>query len=196
LEVVRPDALQRRQRAHEHVIRTLEVARFLDRRHVLRLLDDADDGRVAAVAGAEGAGIDVCNVVADRAVRHALFHVAQRVDQTLRLLARRPQDVKRETLCTLRSDAGQALQFLDETDQRIWQGHYIPGSFMPGGSMPPIFCAISSSALRWASLIAATMRSCSISISSFETTSGSIFSDCTCLAPLITSFTMPPPASP
>src|SRR5712692_3776384 len=59
-----------------------------------------------------------------------------------------------------------------------------------------MFCCISSSALRWASLIAATMRSCSISTSSFETTSGSIFSDCTCLAPLTTTVTMPPPASP
>ena len=47
--------------------------------------------------------------------------------------------------------------------------------------MPPILLAIASSALRCASLIAATIRSCSISTSSFETTSGSIFSDCTCL---------------
>ncbi len=48
---------------------------------------------------------------------------------------------------------------------------------MPGGSMPPIFFCISSSAFRCASLTAATIRSCSISTSSFDTTSGSILID-------------------
>src|SRR5258708_21561313 len=67
---------------------------------------------------------------------------------------------------------------------------------MPGGSMPPICCAISSSALRCASLMAATIRSCSISTSSSEPHAGSLFSDCTCLAPLTTTVTMPPPALP
>ena len=52
LQVVRADALQRRQRAHQHVIHALELARLLDRRHVLRLFDDADDLVVAIVAAA------------------------------------------------------------------------------------------------------------------------------------------------
>ena len=47
LQVVRTDALQRRQRAHQHVIHALELARLLDRRDVLRLLDDADDVVIA-----------------------------------------------------------------------------------------------------------------------------------------------------
>src|SRR5689334_9376321 len=38
------------------------------------------------------------------------------------------------------------------------------------------------------------MRSCSISTSSFHTTSGSILIDWICLAPLTTTVTMPPPA--
>ena len=50
LQVVGPDALQRRQRAHQHVIDALELARLLDRRHVLRLLDDADDPAVAVAS--------------------------------------------------------------------------------------------------------------------------------------------------
>src|SRR4051794_9882365 len=72
----------------------------------------------------------------------------------------------------------------------------MPGSFMPGGRIPPTFLVISSSALRCASFNAATIRSWSIPTSSFETTSGSIFKDWTCLAPLTTTVTMPPPALP
>src|SRR5262245_41986900 len=62
--------------------------------------------------------------------------------------------------------------------------------------MPPILAEMVSSAFRCASCSAATIKSCSISTSSFDTTSGSIFSDCTCLAPLTTTVTMPPPALP
>src|SRR5512134_2633817 len=36
--------------------------------------------------------------------------------------------------------------------------------------------------------------SCSISTSSFDTTAGSSVIDCSCLAPFITTVTMPPPA--
>ena len=35
LQVVRADALQRRQRAHEHVVEAFELARLLDGGHVL-----------------------------------------------------------------------------------------------------------------------------------------------------------------
>ena len=65
-------------------------------------------------------GIDGGDVVAHRAVGDALLDVAQRVDETLGLLARRLEDVERETLRALRADAGQALEFLDESDERIW----------------------------------------------------------------------------
>src|SRR5207249_11122056 len=103
-------------------------------------------------------------------------------------------------------DAGQTLQFFDEAKERVRErhdsresqaaSHLRLQSFIPGGSMPPIVFDISSSALRCASLIAATIRSCSISTSSFETTSGSIFTDWICLAPLTTTVTIPPPALP
>src|SRR5262249_13520102 len=67
-----------------------------------------------------------------------------------------------------------------------------PGILRPP-IIPPIFCDICSSAFRCASLTAARIRSCSISTSSFETTSGSILIDCSCFAPLTTTVTMPPP---
>ncbi len=56
--------------------------------------------------------------------------------------------------------------------------------------MPPTFAEIASSALRCASWNAATIRSCSISTSSFDTASGSILIDCTCLAPLMVTVTV------
>ena len=57
LQIVGPDAVQRRQGAHQHVVEATEVARLLHRRHVLGLLDDANDFVVAAVMRAEVAGI-------------------------------------------------------------------------------------------------------------------------------------------
>src|SRR5215831_14428966 len=159
--------------------------------------------RIAGLVAAEDAGIGVGDVVADRTVGHALFDVAYRVDQTIGQLARRAEEMKGEPLRAFRADAGQALQFFDESYKRIRQGHqspnhevaesYIPGILSPP-IMPPIVFDISSSALRCASLTAARIRSCNISTSSFETTSGSILIDCSCFAPLTTTVTMPPPA--
>ena len=53
-----------------------------------------------------------------------------------------------------------------------------------------------SRALRNASLVAATIKSCSISASPDLSTSGSIFNATTCMAPLTLTVTMPPPAVP
>src|SRR5207302_6061900 len=177
-----------------HVIDALEVARLLDRHHVLRLLDDANQVAIAGVAAAEDARVGVGDVVADGTIGDALLHLAHGVHEAVGLFARRLENVKREPLRALGTDAGQALQLLDEADEGLGQAHR-PGIFSPP-IMPPIFCDISSSALRCASLIAATIRSCSISTSSFDTTSASIFSDSICLAPLTTTVTIPPPALP
>ena len=48
LQVVGPDALQRRDRAHQHVIQAAEAAGAIDDADVLRLFDDADDAVIAA----------------------------------------------------------------------------------------------------------------------------------------------------
>src|SRR6185295_2772775 len=76
---------------------------------------------VAALAAAEVAGIRVGDIAADRAVRDTLLHLAHGVGETIGLLARRAQDVKRETLRALRADAGQALQFLDQSGEGLGQ---------------------------------------------------------------------------
>ena len=133
LQIVGTDAVQRRQRAHQHVIDAAELARLLDDRDVLRLLDDADQPLVAGRAGAERAGIGVGDVIARRAVGDALLDVADGVAQPLGILARRAQDVEREPLRALGADAGQLLQLLDEADEgsgrdTMWS---IPNSQLP-----------------------------------------------------------------
>ncbi len=47
LQAVGTDAVQRRERTHQHVIRALEIARLLYCGDVLRLFDDADGALVA-----------------------------------------------------------------------------------------------------------------------------------------------------
>src|SRR6185503_7428423 len=133
LQVVWADTVQRRQRAHQHVIQAAELACLLDDGHVLRLLDDADHFLVARCAGAEGARIGVGDVIASRAVGNAILDVADRLAQAFGILARRAQDVKSEALGALRADAGQFLELLDEPDERIWerQQRSIPNSQFP-----------------------------------------------------------------
>src|SRR5204863_2228457 len=115
LQIVRANPLERRDGAHQHMVYALELARLFDRAHVLRLFDDADDVVVARVIAAEPARVLIGDVVANRAVGHALLDVAESARQHVDAFARRLQDVKGKTLRALRADAGQALQFFDES---------------------------------------------------------------------------------
>ena len=124
LQLVGPDALQRRQRAHQHVIHALEVARLLDGGHVLRFFDDADEVVIARVRAAVHARIDVGRVAADRAVRDALLDVADRVDEPIGLVARRSKNVKRQPLRALRADARKPLELIDEPSERFRIRHW------------------------------------------------------------------------
>ena len=63
----------------------------------------------------------------------------------------------------------------------------------PPCSAPPSWLCWSSSAIRSASLIAATTMSCSISTSSGSTASGSIVRLSRRMSPVIATLTMPPP---
>ena len=74
---------------------------------------------IACRAGAEHARVRVGDVIADRAVGDPFLHVADRLAQTLGVLTRRPQDVKRQPLRALRADAGQLLQLLDKPSERF-----------------------------------------------------------------------------
>src|SRR5678816_2825625 len=96
LEIVRADAVQRRQRAHQHVIDAAELTGLLDDRYVLRFLDDANQALIARRARAERARIRFRDVVARRAIGDALLDVADGLAKAFRLVARILQNVKRE----------------------------------------------------------------------------------------------------
>src|SRR5205823_757843 len=116
-----PDAVQRGERAHQHVIDAAELARLLHHRYVLRLLDHADYALVARRVRAEDARILIRDVVAGGAVGDALLHLADGVAQPLGLVTRILEDVKREALRAFGADAGQLLQLLNEPGERFGQ---------------------------------------------------------------------------
>ena len=87
-EISRTHAVERRQPSAEHVIEASELAGPLDRADVRRLLDDADQRRVAPRIAADRTDVVFGEVEAARARSHALAEGDQRVCETLALLRR------------------------------------------------------------------------------------------------------------
>ena len=90
------------------------AARALDCQDVQRLLDDADHGAIAVAVGADRARVDVRRVLAERAEGDALLDLDDRLGQGGRFFLGGAQEVVGETLGALGSDAGQAVQLLDQ----------------------------------------------------------------------------------
>ena len=196
------DALDRRDRALQHVVPAAELLRALDRDDVARLLDDAQHGRIAPLVATERAQLTLGDVEAPAAPRDALLRLDDRRGEPLRVLGRRLQQVERDALRRLRADAGQPAELVDELlDRDLVEGRHPrqaaeAAEVEPAGDARPCFSACSSCARRSASLTAATTRSSSISTSSGSTTSGEIVTACSSPAPVTVAFTMPPPAEP
>ena len=76
-EVVGADAVDRAERAAEHVVEPAVLAGALDRGDVLRLLDDADRRAVPAGVAADAAAVLVRDVAAQRAEPHLLADLLQ-----------------------------------------------------------------------------------------------------------------------
>ena len=98
LEVLGVDAVDRRQRAAEHVVAAAELVRALDRDHVAGLLDDADQLGVAPLVLADPAARPVGEVEADLAQADPLLDLADRVGERERVLVVGAQDVERQPL--------------------------------------------------------------------------------------------------
>ena len=105
------------------MIDAFEFAGLLNRRHILRLLDHAEDAVIAIGIAAEDAWIDVGDVMASRAVRDAFFHVADGVSQPLGRVAGGLENMKSQALGSLGADTWQALQFFYETNEGWGKGH-------------------------------------------------------------------------
>src|SRR4029078_5665103 len=97
-----------------HVIRAGELVRALDRDDVARLLDDADHGPVAPLVEAELAELALGEVEAAPAPGDLLLRLDDRSRAPARVLRRDAQDVERDALRRLRTDAGQAPELVDQ----------------------------------------------------------------------------------
>ena len=72
------------------------------------------------------AGIDVGDVVADRAQVQAGLHLADGVGEQFGVFVAGAQDVKGEALRRLAAHAGQLLQFFNQSSHRLGEsGHYL-----------------------------------------------------------------------
>ena len=123
-QLLGPDAVQRRERAVEHVVDAVKMARLFDGGDVGRFLDHADNLLIARRTAAVDAGIDVGNVVADGAQTQLGFDVANGGGEGFGVVRARTQDVKGEALRALAADSRQLLKFVDEPGHRLGKfGH-------------------------------------------------------------------------
>ena len=123
-QVLGLDAVERRERAAEDVVEAAVLVRPLERDHVDGLLDDADDGAVAARVEADRAELLLGQVAALAAEADALLDLLDRVRERDGLVLLRREDVERESLRRPRADPGQPRQLRDEVVHRGAQHHH------------------------------------------------------------------------
>jgi hypothetical protein len=116
--VLRLDAVERRERAAEHVVEAAVLVRPLHGDEIDRLLDDANDRPVATRVLADRAELVLRQVAALLAEADAFLHLLDRCGERERLVLRRPEQVKREPVRGAGADAGQARQLRDEVVDR------------------------------------------------------------------------------
>ena len=126
----RLDAVDRAERAAEHVVKAAVLVRPLERDDVDRLLDDADRPVVAARVEADRAGLLLGEVPALAAEAHPLLHLGERSRERERLLGGSLKDVERQALRRALADPGEAGQLGDE----VLDGRAVDhASILPGG---------------------------------------------------------------
>src|SRR6195952_1066565 len=113
-ELLGTDALQRRDRTAEHVVATAELTRPLDRDHVLRLLDDADQRGVTSVVGADAAQICLRDVAAHLAEGGLGLHLHDHVGETADIDRGGGEQVEGDPLRTLGPHAWEAGKLVDQ----------------------------------------------------------------------------------
>ena len=113
-QLLGPDALDRRDRALQHVVAAAELVGALDRDDVARLLDDAERRGVAPFVEAVAAQLALGDVEAAPApVTRSLASMIAR-GEAVGVLGRGLQEVERDPLRRLRADAGQPPELVDE----------------------------------------------------------------------------------
>src|SRR6266508_3512368 len=124
-EVFGADAVQRRERAQQHVIATAELPCPLEREQVIRLLDDAERPGIALGVATDAAGILLGHVEAYRAVDDELLELDEGFGQRRHLGGGTLEEKEGQALGRLGPDAGQPLERVDEPRNRLGIiGHY------------------------------------------------------------------------
>src|SRR6266852_3184749 len=90
------------------------MARLFDGGDVGRLLHYADEFLIAGRTAAVDAGIDVGDVVADRAETQLGLDIANGGGESFGVIFARAEDMKGEALRALAADSRQLLEFVDE----------------------------------------------------------------------------------
>ncbi len=114
VELLRPDAVQRREGASEDVVKTTILVRPFDADDVPGLFHDADDGGVPPRIPADVTELLFGEVEAARAEADDLFDLDESVGQGKGFLGRQLEQVEREALGGLGPDAGKLAQLIDE----------------------------------------------------------------------------------
>jgi len=96
------------------VVDTVKGPCLFDGGDIRRLFDDANQALVTRSTAAVHAGIDIRNVVTNRAEMKTGFDLADRLRQQLCIFVACAEDVKGEALRRLAADAWQFLKFVDE----------------------------------------------------------------------------------
>src|SRR5262249_8265491 len=114
LEVLRPDAVERGERAEEHVIAPAELAGALEGQEIVGLFHDTEGAALPRRIAADPAGILLGDVEAHRAVEDPRLELRQRLGELSDLVRRSLEKEEGEALRRLRPDAGQLLERFDE----------------------------------------------------------------------------------
>src|SRR5438105_5633424 len=194
LELIGSDAVERRERAVQHVVAAAELPGALDGEQIGHRLDYADHPPVALGVAAEGTRILGRQVATGRAETDLLPQRKQRLGELAGVLGWALQDVERQPLGRLLPDPGQLREQHGEAGDRI--GHFgKPGSIPPSPESGFSAAAASCAALS-AEFTAAVTRSSSMATSRGSTACLSICTFWISPLPLAVTITMPPPLEP
>src|SRR3989440_745358 len=122
LQLFRPDALDRRDRAQQHVVTAAVLLGPLDGDDVTRFLDDAQQRGVASIVAAVDAQLALGEVEAAPAPAHALLRLDDGTRETVGVLGRGLQQVEGDALRRFGADAGEPSQLVDQALHRPFEG--------------------------------------------------------------------------
>src|SRR5262249_7751427 len=149
-ELVGTDAFDRTDRTLEHVVAASVLTGPLDGHDVPWFLDHTHDRTVTSVVGAdlaEGLPASFGDVEAQRAEGDLVLGVGDRTGESSRVLAGQLEQIERDALRRLRTDARQPAQLVDQVLDGSGVDRHQSSPASPGGSSPGTSPGIAAPAL-------------------------------------------------